>query len=181
MGDKSDRRTTPGAAARLLLIGSLASAACGASTTAPTAVEPALNLTGRYTLILRPSGRCPAFPVAVQTVRFAAELSQQDSSVSLAVQIALGGLQYPITLHGSVRERELSFGTGDCSSDSFKSDISPTETFGMCGSSVATVADPRHITGMFTGTLEYYKADDAGRTAKTACSAPDHAFTLDAP
>jgi hypothetical protein len=173
----------PGAGASLLLIGSLVNAACGVSTTAPTAVEPTLNLTGRYTLTLRPSERCVTFPDSVQTVRFTAALNQQESAFSLAVQITLGGIQYPITLHGSVHANELSFATADCvrfKGEAFKSDVSANETFGMCGSSVATIANPRHITGLFNGTFEYYVVDEMGRMASaTECSAPDHAVTLD--
>jgi hypothetical protein len=185
MGDRIERQERLGAAACLLLIGSLVNAACDVSTTAPTSVAPALNLTGPYTLTLRTSESCMTFPDSSQTFRFKAALNQQDSTVLLEVQVTLGGLQYPTTLHGSVHDSELRFRTPadrvGRTCEAFQSDISRDETFGMCGSSVATIVDPRHITGVFTGTLEYYKVDDTGRVvSSTACSAPDHAFTLDA-
>ena len=169
--------------ASLLLIGSLANGACGTSPTAPSAGEPARNLTGRYMLTLRPSKQCATLPDSMPTVRFGASLQQQDATFSLDVDVTLGGIRYPVTLHGSVHDNELRFETANCvrfTREAFQSDISPDETFGMCGSSVATIANPRHISGSLAGTFEYYKVDDTGRAAATACSAPDHAITLDA-
>jgi len=164
------------------LIATLLNVACGSSTTAPTS---GLNLTGRYTLTVRASLSCKTFPDASQTFRFTAALSQQDSTLRMEVQVTQGGFQFPVTLHGSVQDHELRFRTAaDCAScacEAFQSDVSPDETFGMCGSSAAIVANPRQITGFFTGTLEYYKVDDTGRlVSSTACDAADHAFTLDA-
>ena len=179
-----ERQQRRWATARLLLIGTLLNVACGSSTTAPTP-GPTLNLTGRYTLTLRASLSCKTFPDSSQTFRFRAALSQQDSTLRLEVQVTQGGFQFPVTLHGSVEDHELRFRTAaDCAScacEAFQSDVSPDETFGMCGSSAATIANPRQISGVFAGTLEYYKVDDTGRVvSSTACSAADHAFTLDA-
>jgi hypothetical protein len=74
--------------------------------------------------------------------------------------------------------------TADCARfarEAFNSDLSPHETFSMCGSGVATMADPRHITGVFAGTLEHYKLDETNRVmSSTACAAPDHTLMLDA-
>jgi hypothetical protein len=177
-------RKRPGTTASLLLIGSLVNGACGISTTEPTPVARTLNLTGRYTLTLRPSLSCKTFPGSLQTISFTAGLNQQDSTLSLDVQVTVAGMQYPITLHGSVDDNELRFGTAGCDGfacEAFQSDISPDETFGMCGSSVATIANPRHLTGVFTGTLEYYKVDATGRVeSSTTCAADDHVLRLDA-
>jgi hypothetical protein len=183
MDTELERQKRPGPTA-CLLIASLVNAACGTSATGPTAVAPTVNLTGRYLLTLRPSPSCVTFLDSSRTFRFAAALNQQDSMLSLEVQVTLGGVQYPVTLHGNVHDRELGFRTADCggcSCEAFASDVSPDETFGMCGASAASIANPLHITGVFTGTLEYYRVDGTGRVVmSTACSAPDHAFTLDA-
>jgi len=178
------RRRRPGSTASLLLIGTVLNVACGSSTTAPTS-GAALNITGRYTLTLRTSLSCTTFTDSSQTFHFTAALSQLDSTLRVDVQVTQGGFQFPVTLHGSVQDHELRFRTAadcaGCACEAFQSDISPDETFGMCGSSAATIANPRQITGLFAGTLEYYKVDDTGRVvSSTACSAADHAFTLDA-
>lgn len=176
------RRHRRGATA-CLLVGTLLNIACGGSNTAPTA-GPTVNLTGRYTLTLRTSLSCTTFPDSSRTVRFTAALNQQDSTLTLEVQVTQGGFQFPVTLHGSVHDHELRFRTADecvrCTCEAFQSDISRDETFGMCGSSAATIANPRQISGVFAGTLEYYKGDDSGRVVSSTCSADDHAFTLDA-
>jgi hypothetical protein len=177
------RRKRAGATACLLVAG-LVTAACGTSATGPTAVVPTVDLTGRYTLTLRTSRSCPTSSDPSQAFSFNATLNQQDSALSLDVQITLGGIQYPVTLRGSVQDNELRFRTADCAGctcEAFTSDISKDETFGMCGSSAAAITNPRHITGVFSGTFVYYKIDGTGRIASSStCSAPDHVFTLDA-
>ena len=184
MDAELERQKRHGATGWPLLIASLVNAACGASATGPTAVASKLDLTGRYTLTLRTSPSCMTFSDSPKVFSFAAVVNQQDSALTLDVQITMGGIQYPATLHGSVRDNELRFRTADCvgcTCEAFASDISKDETFGMCGSSAAAITDPRHIAGIFSGTFEYYKVDGTDRTASsTACSAPDHAFTLDA-
>lgn len=183
MDAELERRTRSGVAA-CLFIASLVTAACGGSATGPTALVPAVNLTGRYTLALRPSPSCATLPGSSHTFRFAAALHQQDSVLSLEVQVAMGGMQFPVTLHGNVHDNELRFRTADCddcSCEAFVSDVSPDETFGMCGASAASIASRSHIAGVFAGTLEYYRVDGTGRVvASSECSAPDHALTLDA-
>ena len=184
MDAEHDRQKRPGATACLLLIAGLVNAACGTSATGPTPVVPTVDLTGRYTLTLRTSRSCPTSSDSSQAFSFDATLNQQDSALSLDVQITLGGIQYPVTLRGSVQDNELRFRTADCSNctcEAFTSDISKNETFGMCGSSAAAITNPRHITGVFSGTFMYYRIDGTGRIASSStCSAPDHAFTLDA-
>ena len=163
------------------MISSLLNAACGTSPTAPSSVVPAANLSGPYTLTLRTSERCAD---SSHAATFKATVNHKDSAVSLEVDVTMAGLRYAITLHGDVDDHELRFHTADCAGfarEAFKSDLSPNETFSMCGSGVATMANPRHITGVFAGTLEYYMVDETGRVmSSTACAAPDHIVTLDA-
>jgi hypothetical protein len=179
-----DRQRRAGATASLLLIAGLVNAACGTSPTGPTAVVPTVDLSGRYTLTLRTSRSCPTSSDSSQAFSFDATLNQQDSALSLDVQITLGGIRYPVTLRGSVQNNELRFRTADCVSctcEAFTSDISKDETFGMCGSSAAAITNSRHITGVFSGTFVYYRIDSTGQIASSStCSAADHAFTLDA-
>ena len=184
MDAELDRQKRAAATACLVLIAGLVNAACGTSATGPTPVVPTVDLTGRYTLTLRTSRSCPTSSDSSQAFSFDATLNQQDSALSLDVQITLGGIQYPVTLRGSVQDNELRFRTAECISctcEAFTSDISKDETFGMCGSSAAAITNPRHITGVFSGTFVYYRIDGTGRVASSStCSAPDHVFTLDA-
>jgi hypothetical protein len=181
MDDQRARRRRPGACACALTIGSLLNAACSTSATAPSSVATAVNLTGPYTLTLRMSARCADTSHAAT---FKATVNHEDSTVSLEVHVTLAGLQYAVTLHGSVDDHELRLRTADCgrfAREAFNSDLSPHETFSMCGSGVATMANPRHITGVFAGTLERYTFDETSRLmSSTACAAPDHTITLDA-
>jgi hypothetical protein len=184
MDAELDRQRLAAVTACLVLIAGLVNAACGTSATGPTPVVPTVDLTGRYTLTLRTSRSCPTSSDSSHAFSFDATLNQQDSALTLNVQITLGGIQYPITLRGSVQDNELRFRTAECLSctcEAFTSDISKDETFGMCGSSAAAITNPRHITGVFSGTFVYYKIDGTGRIASSStCSAPDHVFALDA-
>jgi hypothetical protein len=167
--------------------------------TVPAPSPPAFVLSGNYTLTMTASPSCAlvpdritgqrlALPEAVRTEALDAVVTQQESNVKFDFRVSYGEISYEEHLSGSLYGNELSFFT-DCipctCDEAFGRQIAPTDTVGWCGTWTAVINDPKQISGVFNGGVEYFRTevqpDGTGRVVfDLQCTASDHRFTLTA-
>jgi hypothetical protein len=167
--------------------------------TAAAPLPPAFVLSGNYTLTLTASPSCALvpdritgqrlpLPDAVRTQAFDAVVAQQESDVNFDFRLSWGDVTWDDRLPGSLNGNELRFSAAcvACTcDDAFGRPIAPNDEVGWCGTGTALIDNPKQISGVFSGGLEYFRVDvnpdGSGRVVfDLLCNASDHRFTLTA-
>jgi hypothetical protein len=161
----------------------------------PAAAPPAFVLSGNYTLTLTASPSCTLvadrltghqlpLPDAGRTQAFDGVVAQQESNVNFDFKLNWGEISWDKRLPATLNANTLWFSTAcvACTcDDQFSRPIAPNDEIGWCGTGIASIDDPKHISGVFIGGLEYFRTDATGRVVfDLLCNASDHRFTLTA-